>query len=86
MAETFARASQIQTQSILRHFGDPHLSAEGISVLREIISSTGALAAVEKRIEINAGKAKEVISSSRLTVDGKSLLSELAVAATVRNV
>ena len=86
MAETFARASQIQTQSILRHFGDPHLSSEGISVLREIISSTGALAAVEKRIETNAGKAQEVISSSRLTVDGKSLLSELAVAATVRNV
>ena len=84
MAHVVARASSSQEVQINKYLGDPHLSPDGVEILREIIRDTGALNEVEKIIEEGLAESIDAISSAPLDPDAVAVLKDLAVAATRR--
>ncbi|CAB4788172.1 unannotated protein [freshwater metagenome] len=84
IAHAAAKATPTQSTEIRKYLGDPHLSPEGVHILREIIRDTGALDAVEMIIEAGLAQSIAAISSADLNVEAVSVLQDLAVAATRR--
>jgi geranylgeranyl diphosphate synthase type I len=64
--------------------GDPLLDTDGVQVLREILTDTGALATVETMIHERANRAAAVLDSAPLTQDGREALRDLAAASADR--
>ena len=84
IAKALETASPSQASKIRRHLGDPHLDAEGVALLREILTETGALDAVEARISELTANAQAAIVD--VTNPARDVLSDLITAATARAV
>ena len=84
IAKALETASPSQASKIRRHLGDPHLDADGVALLREILTETGALDAVEARISELTANAQAAIVD--VTNPARDVLSDLITAATARAV
>ena len=84
IAKALETASPSQASKIRRHLGDPHLDADGVALLREILTETGALDAVEARISELTANAQAAILD--VTNPARDVLSDLITAATARAV
>jgi geranylgeranyl diphosphate synthase, type I len=86
MALTIEGASPAQAAAVRRHLGDPHIDSEGIAQVREVIVDSGALTAIEARIESLTAEAISSLKVSLLDPEVADVLRDLAVAATTRAV
>lgn len=84
VAAALDRATPAQSTEVRRHLGDPHLDAEGVATLRAIIEETGALAHVEDVIAARTTEALAALDATELAEPARSVLADLAVAATSR--
>jgi geranylgeranyl diphosphate synthase type I len=66
-------------------FGKSDLDAEGIAILRQIISDSGALEHVENLITNLTNTASQALDTKSITPQARQVLSELAIIATKRN-
>ena len=80
------RADKAQAQQIREKLGDQHLHLDGVSILREIIENTGALAYTENLIGELLDRAIDSLNNPELNPDATAVLTELAHAATTRKV
>jgi geranylgeranyl diphosphate synthase type I len=79
-------AGSAQAAVVRRHLGDPHLSADGVAQLREVIQDTGALRRVEALIDELLDDALTALQAAPVAEDARQVLEGLAVAATCRTV
>ena len=79
-------ADAAQRRQLERHVGDPHLDADGVATLREVLRDTGALAAAERLIDDLTQAALAALNGAVVTDDARNALIDLAVAATSRRV
>ena len=86
VAAAMNRANPSQASQLRRHLGDPGLDTEGVSVLREIITDTGALRHVEELIDTLPHQAVASLDTVVLHSPAPEVLSGLAYAATRRTV
>jgi geranylgeranyl diphosphate synthase, type I len=84
VAATLERTSPAETAEVRRRLGDPHLDAEGIDALRTVIQETGALAHVEELISARTDEALTALDAGAVDEPARSVLTQLAVAATTR--
>ncbi len=84
IAMAVERATPAQAAQLRRHLGDPGLTQEGVEALREVIESTGALAAVEELIASMTQTSLEALAD--VPEPARSPLKRLAIAATSRRV
>jgi geranylgeranyl diphosphate synthase, type I len=77
-------ASPAQAALMRRHLGDPALTPEGVDELREVITETRALARVEALIAGLTQEAMAALGASAMAEPARSVLADLAVAATTR--
>lgn len=87
VAEALGAADRRQQDDVRRLLGDPHLQADGVARLREIITDTGALARVETLIDGLVDDTRAALADlTRLGVDGTTheVLTGLVEAATAR--
>ncbi|PRY17504.1 polyprenyl synthetase family protein [Kineococcus rhizosphaerae] len=77
-------ASPAQAAEVDRLLGSPDLDAEGIEVLRAVLTDTGALAGVERLIDQQVEVACSTLDAAELTEPARAALHELVVAATSR--
>ncbi|MGW0229102.1 polyprenyl synthetase family protein [Actinopolymorpha singaporensis] len=85
VAKALETATPAQVERFQRWFGDPELDSRGVAELREIIVSTGALAAVERLITDLTAQASQALDKAPLTADdARTALAGLARAATQR--
>ena len=84
IAMALQAADVSQAEAVRRHLGDPHLTAEGVARLREVIEQTGALARVELMIDELLHDALTALHNAPVTDQAREVLEELAVAATAR--
>jgi geranylgeranyl diphosphate synthase, type I len=78
------RADQAQAAILDRSVGDPALTEQVAQQVRDIITSTGALAECEQMISVNVSEALASLGCAPITAESKSALAELAIAATSR--
>jgi geranylgeranyl diphosphate synthase, type I len=76
------RASRAQRADLDRLLGNPDVSSSDIGLLREIITSTGALDAVEGMISDRVALALQVLAEAPLADAVQTGLAELAISAT----
>ncbi|MFI1193843.1 polyprenyl synthetase family protein [Micromonospora sp. NPDC020750] len=69
---------------LLGRLGDPGLDEDGVTRLRELITSTGALARTEERIATLTDTALAALAAVDLETEARQALVDLAVAATRR--
>ena len=86
VAVAVEQATPVQAEQIRRHLGDPHLSAEGVSTLRTVLTETGALAEAERLIDVRTGECLAALASAPVTEEARAALTALAEAATARSV
>lgn len=86
IAEALATATSDQHEQINYHLGNPAIDEGEISLLREVISATGALHRVEARIAEMTQRAKNAAKSTKIPDSVQQLLLQLADAATSRKV
>jgi geranylgeranyl diphosphate synthase type I len=84
VATTLENASPAQAAAVRRHLGDPHLDAEGVARLREVVEESGALAQVETLIEQRRDEALAALAAGPVDETAREVLAGLAVAATAR--
>jgi geranylgeranyl diphosphate synthase, type I len=85
VALAMQRATPVQAGLLTASLGDRALDDAGVEALRAVIVSTGALNAVEDRIAVRAGEARDVVDAAAVSAESRAVLHELAVAATVRH-
>lgn len=86
IALTLERAAPAQAALVRRHLGDPHLDAAGLAALREVMTTTGALAQVERMIGERTAQARLALSAAPITEEARGALGALTVAVTTRRV
>jgi geranylgeranyl diphosphate synthase type I len=86
IATAMDRATPAQAAQIRRHLGDPGLDATGVTLLREVISETGALDHAEQLITSLTDQALASLDSVDLQPPAREVLTGLAYAATRRSV
>ena len=86
IATAMDRATPAQAAQIRRHLGDPGLDATGVTLLREVISETGALDHAEQLITSLTDQALAALDSVDLQAPAREVLAGLAYAATRRSV
>ena len=84
VAMALETATPAQSAVVRRHLGDPHLTAQGVTELREVIEQTGALGRVEDLIEELLDDALAAVRAMPVQTQAREVLEELAVAATAR--
>jgi geranylgeranyl diphosphate synthase type I len=84
IAYALESANPAQREALARRLGDPTLDADGVTILRDVIASTGAVAAVERLIAARLDEAQQALSSPLLETVAAQALAELAAAATQR--
>lgn len=85
IATAMARATPAQAAAIRRHLGDPGLDASGVTLLREVISDTGAREHAEGLITSLTDQAIASLESVDLQAPAREVLTGLAYAATRRS-
>jgi geranylgeranyl diphosphate synthase type I len=86
IAKTLARVEPAQAALIEAALGNPDLDDAGIAAVRELISSSGALAETEKLIGELTERSLAALHVDGLDPEAADVLRELAVAATARRV
>ncbi|MFN2522223.1 MAG: polyprenyl synthetase family protein [Mycobacteriales bacterium] len=86
VAMALGNATPAQTALVRRHLGDPHLSETGVAELRQIICESGALDRVEQLIDELMDEALAALQAAPVEAEARTVLEELAVAATARAV
>jgi len=86
IATALERATPVQAALVKEHLGDPHLTAAGVDELRAVIEETGALAHVESLIEAGVGESITALRTAPMPAEVATVLAELVVAATERQV
>jgi geranylgeranyl diphosphate synthase, type I len=86
VATAFEAATPAQAAVLRRRLGDPALDPQGVDALREIIVDTGALDHVERLIDALTLEADNALDASDIVDPARSVLRDLAVAATARSV
>jgi geranylgeranyl diphosphate synthase, type I len=84
VAMALEAASPAQTAVVRRHLGDPHLSDEGVTALRQVICETGALERVERLVTELVDDALTALEAAPVQQPAREVLRDLAAAATVR--
>jgi len=84
VATTLEQASPADAALLRRHLGDPHLSTSGVQEAREVIATTGALAHVETMIAELTSAALAALDAGDVAEPARTVLAELAIAATER--
>jgi geranylgeranyl diphosphate synthase type I len=85
VAATLSRSDARETAIVRRHLGDPGLDGRDVEVLREIITSTGALAEVERMIAERYEQALAALAAPELDAAAVGVLTELAEISTSRS-
>lgn len=80
------RGTAAQRRIVDELLGDPALDDAGVKDLQGVIAGTGALAEVETMIGTLTDRALAALDSAAITADARTVLHELAEAATVRRV
>jgi geranylgeranyl diphosphate synthase type I len=78
------RAGQTQAAVLDRCVGDPELTERAAQQVRQVITETGALAECEQMISLNLKEALSVLEGAPITLEARSALADLAIAATAR--
>lgn len=78
------QATDAQAKALRAGLGDPRLDEDGVAELRAIVSRTGALEEVERRISELTRSALQALHEAPVTAEARGVLAELAVAATER--
>jgi len=86
VAMALESADRAQTAVVRRHLGDPHLSAEGVAQLRQVLEETGALRRVEDLIDARTEQSLTALRGAPVGAEARTVLEDLAVAATARSV
>ena len=86
VAMALERAGTAQAAVVRRHLGDQHLGEDGVAALREILTDTGAVDRVEALIDALMADATDALAAAPVTEQARTVLGELAVAATARTV
>lgn len=86
VAIALERATPAQAAVLTAGLGRPGLAEEDVVRLREVLTETGAVRAVEELIEARASQAQEALIGLAITDQARTALSDLAVAATSRSV
>jgi geranylgeranyl diphosphate synthase type I len=84
VAKALSNADAAQTALVRRHLGDPHLDANGVAALCEVLVDTGAVAEVEALIVTRTEEALEALVTAPVTAEAVEVLRELATEATTR--
>jgi geranylgeranyl diphosphate synthase type I len=80
------RATDAQSKALRSGLGDPALDEDAVAQLRSVIADTGALADVERSITGLTDTALEALAAAPITSEAREVLTELAYAATARQV
>jgi geranylgeranyl diphosphate synthase type I len=86
VASALDRATPGQTAAVHRLLGDPRLDPAGIETLRAVIVDTGALDTVEELIRQRTTESLAALETSHIADPARTVLHDLAVAATARRV
>ena len=78
------RASKAQLDLLRRCIGDPALTTETAEQVREVLTSTGAVAECELMISTHVKEALAAIDAAPITEASRTALADLAIAATER--
>jgi geranylgeranyl diphosphate synthase type I len=78
------RATPAQQAVVRRLLGDPHLTDAGVTALREVFAETGALDEVERLIVERTAQAQHALAQADIDPGARTVLGELALAATKR--
>ena len=81
-----AEADAGQLKLLREGLGDAALDAAGVAELQKVIVETGALDAVEQRIEERTTLALAALERASVEDEARAVLAELAIAATARQV
>ena len=81
-----AQADAAQLRLLREGLGDAALDSAGVAALQKVIVETGALAAVEQRIEQRTELALAALEQASIEQEARTVLAELAIAATARQV
>jgi geranylgeranyl diphosphate synthase, type I len=85
VAYAFDAATPAQADQLRARLGDPQLDADGVTVLREIITTTGAATQVEELIASRTAQALDALDAVAMDDDARTALTELAQIATARS-
>ena len=85
VAKALETATPGQASVVRRHLGDPHLDADGVEALREVLVETGALAAVEELIADLVTESRAALDAADVADPAREVLSGLVDAATSRH-
>jgi geranylgeranyl diphosphate synthase type I len=85
IAHAYAASTPVGQELLVRLLGDPALDEDGITLLHEVIISSGARDAVESMIEDGYQQALGALEGADLTDPGRTALTELATAAVRRS-
>ena len=77
-------ANASQAQQLRMRLGDPDLDEDGVSVLREIITATGAVAQVERLISERLDAALDTLARAPVDASARQALADLAGAVSHR--
>ena len=77
-------ANDAQRDALRRLLGDPALDEDGVTILRDVIAATGAVARVEQLIDERYDAARQALASPLIDPVAAEALAELAEAATRR--
>jgi len=84
IAKALERATPAQAATVRRLLGDPGLDAAGVDALREVIVSTGALAATEELIDSLVATSQSALAAAEVGEPAASVFAGLVDAATAR--
>jgi len=85
LATTLDRVSPAQREIINEHIGNPHLSADAVEEIRNIMVTTDSLAELEDLIERLTNDAASALESDEIAPVARKALGELLAIATRRN-
>ena len=73
-------ANPAQQEQLRSRLGDPHLDADGVTVLRDVIAATGAVDRVEQLIDERVSAALTANDSATIDPEARAALVDLAAA------
>jgi geranylgeranyl diphosphate synthase type I len=85
VARALARADARQAALVRRHLGDPHLTPEGVTALRDVLQETGAVERVERLIDELTDQALAALAQVPIDDEPRRVLERLAAAVTCRD-
>ncbi|MCW2812072.1 MAG: polyprenyl synthetase family protein [Friedmanniella sp.] len=85
VAHAYAHAGPAGRALVAARLGDPALDAAGVADLQQVITESGALAAVEATIEAGYAEAMSALDAAEVTPEGRTGLTAMAEAAVLRS-